>query len=101
MDVSADTVSPSAIGIVATGVGHFLGEAETYARMHSDFLYPELADRTTIDVWEAAGSPDIRDAAAIQVEDILGSHNPYYIDAESDSLLRAALPIQLAVNPQD
>ena len=34
VDVSEDTVSPSAIGIVATGVGHFLGEAETYARMH-------------------------------------------------------------------
>ena len=100
VDVSADTVSATAIGIVAKGVGHFLGEAETYARMHSDFLYPELADRTTIDIWEAAGSPDIRDAAAKQLEDILGSHNPYYIDAESDSLLRAALPIQLSVTPQ-
>ena len=101
VDVSEDTVSPSAIGIVATGVGHFLGEAETYARMHSDFLYPELADRTPIDVWEAAGSPDIRDAAAKRLEDILGSHQPYYIDADSDSRLRAAFPIQLAVSRQD
>ena len=86
---------------MATGVGHFLGEAETYARMHSDFLYPELADRTPIDVWEAAGSPDIRDAAAKRLEDILASHQPYYIDADSDSQLRAAFPIQLAVSRQD
>ena len=66
--------------------------------MHSDFLYPELVDRTPIDV--CCGSPDIRDAAAKRLEDILGSHQPYYIDAESDSR-PAAFPIQLAVSCQD
>jgi len=96
VDVSAETVSAAAIGKVATGIGHFLGEAETYARMHSDFLYPELADRRTIDVWQAAGSRDIRARAADRVTDLLSSHRPYYIDPESDVILRAALPIKLA-----
>ena len=95
VDVSAETVSPAAIAMVATGAGHFLGEAETYARMHSDFLYPKLADRTAIDIWEAAGSRDIRDVAAEQVDKILNAHHPYYIDPESDALLRASLPIKL------
>ena len=96
VDVSAETVSAAAIGKVATGIGHFLGEAETYARMHSDFLYPELADRRAIDVWQAAGSRDIRARAADRVTDLLSSHRPYYIDPESDVILRAALPIKLA-----
>lgn len=95
VDVSAETVSAATIGKVATGIGHFLGEAETYARMHSDFLYPELADRRTIDVWQASGSRDIRILAAERVTDLLTSHRPYYIDPESDSILRAALPIKL------
>ena len=96
IDVSAETVSAVAIGTVATGIGHFLGEAETYARMHSDFLYPELADRNTIDVWQAAGSRDIRTLAAERVTDLLTSQRPYYIDPQSDGILRAALPIKLA-----
>ena len=97
VDVSAETVSAAAIGKVAKGIGHFLGEAETYARMHSDFLYPELADRRTIDVWQASGSRDIRMLAAERVTDLLSSHRPYYIDPESDSILRAALPIKLTL----
>ncbi len=96
VDVSAETVSAVAISKVAKDVGHFLGEAETYARMHSDFLYPELADRSTIDVWQAAGSRNILDRAADRVTDLLSSHRPYYIDQESDEILRAALPIKLA-----
>jgi trimethylamine--corrinoid protein Co-methyltransferase len=96
VDVSAETVSAAAIGRVATGIGHFLGEAETYARMHSDFLYPELADRSAIDVWQAAGSRDISARAADRVRDLLASHRPYYIDPESDNILRTTLPIKLA-----
>ena len=87
--------------MVAKGVGHFLGEAETYARMHSDFLYPVLADRTAIDVWEAAGSRDIRDVAADQLDAIMEAHHPHYIDPGVDSLLRATLPIKLSIPGRD
>ena len=100
VDVSPQTVSAEAIGAVATGVGHFLGEAETYARMHSDFLYPSIADRSGIDVWEAAGSADIRSAAAAHVAEILATHHPYYIDPLSDRILRDSLPVMLAAPPQ-
>lgn len=95
VDVSPQTVSASVIGKVAAGQGHFLGEADTYARMHSDFLYPEIADRTVIDVWEAAGGVDIRQAAQNRVQEILAEHHPCYIDASIDRDLRALLPIQL------
>ena len=96
VDVSPETIALESISRVVLGVGHFLGEPETYARMHSDFLYPKLADRTGIEAWEEAGSPDIRNRAGDQVRAILADHHPAYIDAESDQILRKALPILLA-----
>lgn len=95
VDISSQTLSASNIGAVSSGVGHFLGEADTYARMHSDFLYPNIADRTEIDVWEAAGSHDIRQVAAAHAKAVLENYRPYHIDATSDSILRASLPIEL------
>ena len=97
VDISSQTISASNIGEVSSGVGHFLGEADTYARMHSDFLYPDIADRTEIAVWEAAGSHDIRQVAAEHAKAVLEGHRPYYIDSTSDSLLKASLPIELIV----
>ena len=55
-----------------------------------------LADRGAIDVWQAAGSRDILTQAADRVTDLLTSHRPYYIDKDSDEILRGALPIKLA-----
>lgn len=96
IDFLAKTVSAAAIGTVAKGAWHFLGEAETYARMQSDFLYPDLADRSTIDVWQAAGGHDIRTRAAERVTDLMTSHRPYYIDPKSDNIVHESLPIKLA-----
>lgn len=79
VSVSPQTLSAEAIGNVATGIGHFLGEPETYSRMHSDFLYPQIADRTPIDVWEAAGMKDSQERAAALVETVLQSHHPNYL----------------------
>ena len=97
VDISPQTLSARNIGAVASGAGHFLGEADTYARMHSDFLYPGIADRSVIDVWEAAGSNDIRHVAAAHAREVLKNHRPRYIDRGSDAILRASLPIELAV----
>jgi trimethylamine--corrinoid protein Co-methyltransferase len=63
--------------------------------MQSDFLYPEIADRTVIDVWEAAGSIDIRQAAARRAQEILTEHRPCYIEPAIDRDVRAVLPIEL------
>ena len=40
VEVSPETLALDDIDRVATGAGHFLGEALTMARMKSDFLYP-------------------------------------------------------------
>jgi len=95
VDISPETLDVRAIDAVATGAGHFLGEAETYARMHTDFLYPEIADRTSIGVWQEAGSPDIRKVAENHVGQVLASHRPIYIDPVCDQVLHNELPILL------
>ena len=100
VDVSAETLSFDMINKVVTGVGHFLGEPETYARMHSDFLYPKIADRTSIDTWEAAGCPAIAERAVDQVKAMLDCDYQDYIDPESDRILRQVLPIMLKLTGQ-
>ena len=93
--VAPETIALESINQVALGVGQFLGEPETYARMHSDFLYPKTVDRLGIEAWEEAGNPDMRDHAHDRAMTILEEHHPTYIDAESKMMLRKALPILL------
>jgi len=100
VDVSPETLNATSIEAVATGAGHFLGEAETFARMHADFLYPEIADRTSIEIWQAAGSADIHTMAEDHVRKVLASPPPYYIDPASDQALREVLPIKLELPHQ-
>ena len=98
--VSPETIALESIDRVACGIGHFLGEPETYARMHSDFLYPKIIDRLGIEAWEEAGNPDMRDHAHHRARTILEEHHPTYIDAESEMILRNALPILLPPKDQ-
>ena len=98
--VSPETIALESIDRVACGIGHFLGEPETYARMHSDFLYPKTVDRLGIEAWEEAGNPDMRDHAHDRARTILEEHHPTYIDAESEMILRKALPILLPPKDQ-
>lgn len=71
IEVTADTLALETIASVVTGDGHFLGEAETYQRMRSDFLYPEIGDRRSVEDWEESGQPDIRATASQRVDDFL------------------------------
>ena len=95
LDVNETTLAIDAIGQVARGDGHFLGQPETYQRMKSDFLYPQIADRRTPDEWQADGSPDIRQAARAKAHEILDSHFPDHIGSDLQQTLRAKFEIRL------
>ena len=81
IEVSEATLDPAAIHAVAIGAGHFLGEAETLARMNSDFLYPQIGDRRTIGEWQDDGAADSWKRAHARVREILASPPPSIIDA--------------------
>lgn len=95
VEIDADTLSVAQIDKVVRSEGHFLGQAETLKRMESDFLYPQLADRRTPEIWEADGGPDIRQSAKAFVKEILASHHPQLIPDNLSRSLRARFPIHL------
>ena len=95
IEVSEETLALKAIGEVAHGEGHFLGRAETLERMQSDFVYPEIGDRRSIDEWEADGAQDIRSMAIDRTRKILQQHYPHHLSDELDRALRGQFDIRL------
>ncbi len=95
IEVSDDTLALQSIDEVAHGEGHFLGRAETLERMTSDFVYPQIADRRSIEEWETDGARGIREVAIERTREILSRHHPRYIPPEIDADLRARFDIRL------
>ena len=95
VEVSADTLCPDMIAETIRSEGHFLGHPQTFGRMKSDFLYPDLADRRPIADWEAAGAPDIRERAKEVAKTILAAHFPPTLDEATDASLRREFDIRL------
>jgi len=88
IEVSEDTLNYDVIRDVVLGEGHYLGHAQTLARMKTDYLYPEIADRSSINEWELAGCSGMRDAARQRVREILSEHYPDHISADVDAWIR-------------
>ncbi len=80
-------------GVVLDGPGHFLTHTQTLKLMDTEYLRPEIADRSSIEDWEMAGSPDIRHRAKARVWEILSSYYPKYIDGKVDQRIRQSFPI--------
>jgi trimethylamine--corrinoid protein Co-methyltransferase len=97
IEVTDETLAVDAIREVVEGPGHYLGHADTLAKMRSEFLYPTIADRSAPDVWCAADAKDIHDVARENVYKILSQHYPSYIDAKTDAEIRNRFPIRLQV----
>ena len=95
IEVSDETLALTAIDEVVHGEGHFLGQAETLQRMQTDFVYPQIADRRSIDEWVADGSKDIREIARERTREILQTHYPAHFSAELDAELRQKFDIRL------
>ena len=95
IEVSDETLALDAIDEVVHGEGHFLGRPETLERMQTDFVYPDIGDRRTIDEWQADGGRDIRAVALERTRDILQRHYPDHISVELDNDLRDRFDIRL------
>ena len=95
IEISDETLALDAINAVVHGDGHFLGRAETLERMQSDFVYPEIADRRSIDEWEADGARDLREIARERTREILDRHYPNHLPDETDRAIRESFDIRL------
>ncbi len=95
IEVSEETLAISTIGDVVNDEGHFLGQSETYKRMKTDFLYPDIADRRSVEEWESDGSMDIRVSAKERAKEILSNHFPNHLSKDIETSLRDKFDIRL------
>jgi trimethylamine--corrinoid protein Co-methyltransferase len=79
-NISKKTLAIKSISEVVHGEGHFLGQKETYARMKSDFLYPEISDRRSIDEWDDGKQKTLEEKAKIKVLEVLRNTQESNVD---------------------
>jgi len=99
IEVTDETLSYEVIRDTVFGAGHFLGSSQTLDLMQSEYLYPEVADRTTPGQWEEMGQKTLYERAHKRVGKMLADHYPRYIDPEADRRIRERFPIRL--DPSD
>lgn len=95
IEVNDETLSFDAIRDTVNGAGHYLGHPQTFARMKTDYVYPEIADRRSISEWEDAGGRDARAVARERVRKILAEHYPHHIGDATDASIRSGYNIIL------
>jgi trimethylamine--corrinoid protein Co-methyltransferase len=81
--ISQETLALDSIQAVVLGAGHFLGQPETYARMRSDFVYPEISERAGATDLNQSGANDMQQRAIQRAQEVLNSkkqtHLPQHI----------------------
>ena len=77
------------------GPGHYLGHAQTLELMQREYLYPDIANRSSPKEWVEEGRPDLVQKASEEKRRILSQHFPSHIPDSMDSKLREDFPILL------
>ena len=96
IEVSDATLSVDRIAEAVRGDGHFLGQAETYQRMKSDFVYPNLADRRAPELWQSDPGPAFEQRAKDTAIAILKTYFPNHLSPDLQHRLRQKFAIALA-----
>ena len=96
IEVNDDTLSVEAMRETCLGgPGHYLGNAQTLARMETDYVYPALADRTSPKEWDENDRPDLIAGATARKEAILATRSKAAFEPMLDAELRAKFPVKL------
>ena len=96
IEATPETIGTEVIADVCRGEGHYLGHAQTLARMKSDYVYPEVGDRRSPTDWEEDGAEDMRTRARVKARDILSRHFPQHLDDGTDRTLRKRYDLLLS-----
>jgi trimethylamine--corrinoid protein Co-methyltransferase len=96
IEVNDDTLSLDAMrDVCIDGPNHYLGHTQTLDRMQRDYLYPEVADRTSPNEWAQNNKPVLIETARRRVDEILATHHPLLVTAETDEAIRARFNVVL------
>jgi trimethylamine--corrinoid protein Co-methyltransferase len=77
------------------GPCHYLEHDQTSNLMQTEYIYPEIADRSSPKEWEELGKPNLLDDARKRKEEILHNYHPNHISKELDAKLRSQFKILL------
>ena len=95
--VTEDSVSLDVIRATCIeGPGHYLGSEQTLNLMQTEYIYPDLGDRTSPKEWLELGKPDLLEKAIAKKNEILSKRSPH-IDAETDAKIRSIFNIHLQI----
>ncbi|MGB1509724.1 MAG: trimethylamine methyltransferase family protein [Paracoccaceae bacterium] len=98
IEVTEDTVSVDVIRQTCMGgPGHYLGSDQTLSVMQTEYIYPELGDRTSPKEWDELGKPDLIQKAIARKEAILSEPSSARFAPEVDRAIREAFKIHLPV----
>jgi trimethylamine--corrinoid protein Co-methyltransferase len=78
-EINDETLMYESIREVVNNDGHYLGHPETYARMKSDFYYPEIAERKSIEEWTTSEQLHMGQRAEAQALKILNEYWPNHL----------------------
>ncbi len=95
IEVTDETLSFDLIKNTVSDTGHYLGSQQTLDLMHSEYLYPNLADRSAPGAWESLDHKNLYEQAHQRVHEMLESYYPTYISAAADARIRSEFPIEL------
>ncbi|MEM9778203.1 MAG: trimethylamine methyltransferase family protein, partial [Chloroflexota bacterium] len=95
IEVTEETIGVNTIAEVVAGPGHYLGSDQTISVMETEYLYPELGDRTPPTQWEAYGSVDIWSRAREKVSKLMQQY-PEYITPEQDAQIREMFELKIS-----
>ena len=96
VEVSEESLSLETMRQVCEeGPGHYLGHEQTLGLMQSDYVYPEVGDRSSPKEWIERGSTNVVDKARDRTRQILSQHYPEHIDPALDAAIRERFDIKL------
>jgi trimethylamine--corrinoid protein Co-methyltransferase len=95
IEVNEETLAVDVIGEVAVDPGHYIAHQQTLAMMESEYYYPKVADRSSLNDWLGGEAPSMKDSAARTAKATLNEHFPRHINDDVDDKLRAAFDIRL------
>jgi trimethylamine--corrinoid protein Co-methyltransferase len=99
IEVTDETLSLEVIRDTVNGSGHYLDHEQTLGLMQTEYVYPQVADRSNYDEWKEAGKRDLHEIAHDRVKKLLADHYPEYIDSVADAKIREHFPTML--KPED
>ncbi len=99
IEVNDETLSLQSMrDVCIDGPAHYLGHGQTMQLMQSEYIYPDVGDRTSPKEWAEQDKPVLIEKARARVDDILGKHYPRHIPDELDAAIRAKFNIELPLD---